>query len=314
MVALSGEKILVTGAAGSIGLPLVEHVARENEVWGVARFGDPAAREKVEATGATTRSVDLASGDLDELPDDFTYVVHLAVMQGPGLDYDQAIRVNAEGTGLLLQHCRRARAALVMSTHSVYKPHEDPRHVFAETDALGDANALHSPTYSVSKIGQEAVARYCARAFDLPVVIARMNASYSTHAGLPTLHLENVLAGEPVVTRWDPCPYSPIHQDDIDAQTAALLDAAGVPATIVNWAGDEAVSVQEWCAHVARLVGSEADVVVREVPGTLRGSIADNTRRTTLTGPCTVDWREGLRRIVGERFPDRLVPAVGGGR
>jgi nucleoside-diphosphate-sugar epimerase len=314
MVALSGEKILVTGAAGNIGLPLVEHLARENEVWGIARFGDPSAREKVEATGATTLSVDLASGDLDELPEDFTYVVHLAVMQGPGLDYDQAIRVNAEGTGLLLHHCRTARAALVMSTHSVYKPHEDPRHVFVETDALGDVNALHSPTYSVSKIGQEAVARYCARAFDLPVVIARMNASYSTHAGLPTLHLQNVVAGEPVVTRWDPCPYSPIHQDDINAQTEMLLGAASVPATIVNWGGDEAVGPHEWCAYFGELTGREATVVVKEMPGTTRGSIMDATKRTTLTGPCTVDWREGLRRIVAERFPDRLVPAVGGGR
>ena len=35
------------------------------------------------------------------------------------------------------------------------------------------------------------------------------------------------MAGNPVTTRWDPCYYSPIHQDDINAQAAALLDAAG---------------------------------------------------------------------------------------
>jgi nucleoside-diphosphate-sugar epimerase len=308
---LSDEKILVTGPAGNIGLPLVEYLARDNEVWGIARFGDPRARTRVEAAGARALAVDLAGREFDGLPDDFTYVVHLAVMQGPGLDYDRAIRVNAEGTGLLLHHCRRARAALVMSTHSVYKPQDDPLHVFVETDPLGDANALHSPTYSVSKIGQEAVARYCARAFDLPVVIARMNASYSALAGLPTLHLQNVVAGKPVVTRWNPCPYSPIHQDDINGQTAALLDAASVPATIVNWAGDEGVSVQEWCAHVAGLIGSPAEVVVREVSGTLRGSIADHTKRSSLTGPCKVGWQEGFRRILAQRFPERLVPAAG---
>jgi nucleoside-diphosphate-sugar epimerase len=308
---LSGEKILVTGPTGNIGLPLVEFLARDNEVWGVARFGDPAAKAKVEAAGATTLALDLASRELDTLPDDFTYVVHLAVMQGPGLDYDAAIRVNAEGTGLLLKHCRRARAALVMSTHSVYRPQDDPLHVFSETDPLGDASPLHSPTYSVSKIGQEAVARYCARALDLPIVVARMNAAYSPHAGLPTLHLQSVVAGEPVVTRWDPCTYSPIHQDDINQQTVALLDAASVPATIVNWAGDEGVSVQEWAAHVGELVGTEAEVVVREVPGTLRGSIADVTKRSALTGPCTVGWRDGFRRIVEERFPDRLARSGG---
>ena len=51
--------------------------------------------------------------------------------------------------------------------------------------------------------------------------------------------------------------YSPIHQDDINTQTEALLDAAAVPATIVNWAGDEPVSVQEWCAYVGELDGIE---------------------------------------------------------
>jgi nucleoside-diphosphate-sugar epimerase len=303
---LSDEKILVTGPSGNIGLPLVTYLARDNEVWGVARFTDPSSRDAVRAAGAKTLAVDLASGDFGDLPDDFTYVLHLAVMQGPGLDYDAALRVNAEATGLLLQHCRSAEAALVMSTHSVYKPQEDPEHVFVETDPLGDANALHSPTYSVSKIGQEAVARYCARAFDVPVVIARMNASYSTHAGLPTLHLQNVVAGKPVITRWDPCTYSPIHQDDINEQTAALLDAASVPATIVNWAGDEGVSVQQWCAYVGELIGREAEVVVHEVPGTLRGSIADSAKRSSFTGPCTVGWTEGFRRILEERFADRL--------
>ena len=106
---------------------------------------------------------DIATGDFTGVPDDFTYVVHLAAYQGAGLDYDHAITVNAEGTGLLLAHtAARAKAALVMSTHSVYKPHDDPLHVFVETDPLGDVNSALSPPYSMSKIAQEAVARTCA--------------------------------------------------------------------------------------------------------------------------------------------------------
>jgi len=211
------------------------------------------------------------------------------------------VRVNAEGTGLLLGHCRRARAALVMSTQSVYKPVEDHLHVFLETDPLGDVNAAHSPTYSVSKLGQEAVARTCARLFELPVVIARMNASYGPNGGLPAIHLDTILRGEPVVTRWDPCPYSPIYEDDINSQVEGLLSAASVPATIVNWAGDDAVTVQEWCAELGRLTGRRAEVHVRETPGTLRGSIADVSRRRSFTGPCRVGWKEGMRRMVEAR-------------
>ena len=166
---LSDEKILVTGPAGQIAFPLAESLARDNEVWGIARFGNPATRDEVEAAGVTTRTGDLGGGDFGDLPDDFTYVLHLAALMAPDEDYDEAIRVNAEGTGLLLAHCRKAKAALVMSTQSTYRPHEDPAHVFLETDPLGDAHSLHSPPYSISKIAQEAVARYCARALDLPV-------------------------------------------------------------------------------------------------------------------------------------------------
>jgi nucleoside-diphosphate-sugar epimerase len=300
---LSGEKVLVTGPAGQIGYPLARYLAQHNEVWGIARFGDADARARVDALGVTTRACDIAAGDFTGVPDDFTYVVHLAAFQGPGLDFDHAIRVNAEGTGLLLAHCRRAKGALVMSTHSVYRPHEDPLHVYRETDPLGEVNSSLSPPYSMSKIAQEAVARSCARQFDLPVVIARMNASYGPNGGLPVYHLDAAVAGEPVTTRWDPCPYSPIHEDDINEQTAALLEAATVPARIVNWGGDEAVSVQEWCAYFAELTGHEVPVNVVPTPGTLRGSIADPTLRVSITGPCRVAWRDGVRAAFASRHP-----------
>ena len=305
---LRGEKILITGPAGQIAFPLAESLARDNEVWGIARFSEAGSREKVDALDVTTRVVDLATPDYSELPDDFTYVLHLATFQGGGLDYDYAIKVNGEGTGLLLQHCRKAKAALVMSTQSTYKPQEDPLHVFKETDPLGDANGVHAPTYSISKITGEAVARYCARAFDLPVTIARMNASYGPNGGLPTYHMDWLIGQVPVVTRWDPCTYSPIHQDDINDQAEALLAAASVPATIVNWAGDEGVSVQEWCAYLGKLTGIVPEVQVKVIPGTLRGSIADPTKRLALAGPCKVGWREGFKRTLEQRYPNGVTP------
>jgi hypothetical protein len=118
---------------------------------------------------------------------------------------------------------------------------------------------------------------------------------------LLTYHLDWLLSGKDIVVKWDPAMYSPIHQDDINAQTEALLAAASVPATIVNWGGDEPVSAQEWCAELGRLTGREPNVVVKEVPGGIRGIVLDTTRRRELTGPCTVSWRDGLRRLVEER-------------
>jgi nucleoside-diphosphate-sugar epimerase len=301
---LSGEKILITGPAGRIAFGLAKTLVGENEVWGIARFSDPAARDEVEALGVTTRSVDLGDGDFGDLPKDFTYLLHIAADFGD--DYERGLRVNAEGTGLVLSHCRAAKAALVMSTVTVYKPHPDPWHPFNENHPIGDAGLPYPPPYSIVKIAEEAVARYCAREFDLPVTIARMGSAYGDRGGLPLLHLHSIAAGQPVVARWNPLPYSPIHYDDINAQLEPLLDVAGVPAAIVNWAGDVPVTVQEWSACFGALLGVEAQVVVERVPGASVGSVGDHTKRSSITGPCRVDWRDGFRNMAAHHYPDRV--------
>lgn len=301
---LSGQKVLITGPAGRIAHGVAETLARDNEVWGVARFSDPAARDEVEALGVTTRVVDLAEPDFSDLPTDFTYLLHIAADFGE--DYERGLRVNAEGTGLLLSHCRAVKAALVMSTVTVYKPHPDPWHPFREDDPIGDAGLLTPRPYSIVKIAEEAVARYCAREFDLPITIARMGSAYGDRGGLPLWHLQAIAEGKPVVARWNPLPYSPIHYDDINAQIPALLDAASVPATIVNFAGDTPVSVQQWSEYFAELLGVQARVVVEPVQGASIGSVGDHTKRTSITGPCTVNWRDGFRAMAGRCYPERV--------
>ena len=121
-----------------------------------------------------------------------------------------------------------------------------------------------------------------------------MGAAYSDQGGLPLWHLDAIAAGEPVQTRWDPMPYSPIHDDDICAQLEPLLDAASVPATIVNW--------------VRRRAGERAGVVARTSASSsasrprwwwrrsrARRSARSATTRSaaSITGPCRVGWREG---------------------
>lgn len=309
---LQGEKILVTGPAGQIAAPMCAYLAEHNDVWGIARFSVPGSRDEVEAMGVTTRVVDLAQADFGDLPQDFTYVLHLAAAIGQSPDYDESLRVNAEATGLLLTHCRSAKAALVMSTASVYKPDADPRHLYIETDPLGEAVLPSVPTYSISKIAEEAVARFCARSLGLPVTIARMNAAYSARGGLPAYHLDAIVAGKPVTVRHDPCPYSPIHQDDINEQVAAMLGAASVPATIVNWGGDDPVGPQDWCAEFAKLTGKPADLVVQTVPGSQIGNSLDNTKRMAITGPCRVRFPDGFRRLYEARYPNGVDGGIAG--
>ena len=301
---LKDKKILLTGPAGNIGYPLARNLARDNEVWGISRFGDPAERRKVDDAGVITRPIDLGSGEFADLPDDFDYVLHLGAYIA-GNDYDRAVQVNGEGTALLMTRFRNAKAILVMSSTSVYQPNPNPWHPFLETDPLGDNHVPGVPFYAISKVVQEGVARACARQLNVPTIIVRMNAAYGPTgtSDLPRRHFDQIRDGQQVMLRWDPNPYSPIHDQDIFEQTEALLDAAAVPCPIVNWGGDEPVAAQEWCRYFGDLLGVTPDIAVREIPGTQRGVVLDNTRRMSITGPCRVKWRDGMKELAEAHMP-----------
>lgn len=97
-----------------------------------------------------------------------------------------------------------------------------------------------------------------ARIVGLPTTIARLNVPYGDNGGWPFYHMEMMLSGIPIpVPPGEPARYNPIHEDDIIATIPKLLDVASVPATTVNWCGDQTVSLQEWCGYLGSLVGRE---------------------------------------------------------
>lgn len=301
---ISGAKILVTGASGQVAFPIAAWLARENDVWGGARFQDEASRDKVANAGITPVGLDLATGDFGHVPDDFDYLLHFGFTRGGADQFDHAMRVNGEGTGLILRHCRKAKAALVVSSAAIYAPDPDPCFAHREDGELGRSYAPWSPTSPVTKVAMEATARFAARAFDLPVTIARLNTVYGSPANLPSLHIRQMLAGERLLLPSDPNNHSPIHVDDMCAQLEALLAAADVPATIVNWAGDEIVSAQHWCAQAATILGLTPDIAIATGPGIPPSNIADVTKRRAITGPCAVRFADGLARLVARHHRD----------
>jgi UDP-glucuronate 4-epimerase len=294
---ISGEKILISGASGKVAGPLALHLAKDNEVWGVARFSDPATRTALDDAGITTRKVDVGSGDFSELPDDFTYVLHLNWLRA-GLDQLQdAIRNNIEGVGLLMQHTRKAKASLVMSGMPVYTPNPDPTHLFTESDPIGASSYAYAPTSPYSKAGVEAVARFCARAFDMKVVICRLNSVTGTPSSFPAQIIRSVLAERPVQAPHENNMQSPIHIDDMKWQLEPLLKAASNPALIVNWGGDEHMSVQDWVRKTNELSGKTATVDARPVVGAPVANAADPTFRKSITGPCRTSFWDDFRRL-----------------
>ena len=296
---MRGSRVSITGPTGQVAVPIAKALAADNEVWGIARFTDAAARERLEKAGVRCETVNLAAGDFSGLPSDFDYVLNLAVAKSG--DWENDLGANADSVGLLMAHCRGAKAFLHCSSAAVYDPPGDE--LRTESAALGDNHRFLFPTYSISKIAGEAVARSMARVLNVPTTIARLNVPYGDNGGWPYYHMEMMLAGIPIpVPPGKAARYNPIHEDDIVATIPRLLEIASVPATTLNWAGDQIVSLQEWCTHLGSLIGREP--VFEESEKALRGNPVDVTRMRELIGGTTVDWRDGMRRLAAKFHPE----------
>lgn len=302
-VSLEGRKILVTGPTSQVARAVVAQLAPHNEVIGLARFSKSEDRSAVEAMGAATVTVDLADGALDDVPRDVDYVLHFAVVKSGDFDYD--MRANAEGVGLLMAHCRDAKAFLHCSTAGVYDDlAEQP---LPETAPLGDNHRVMMPTYSLCKIAAEAVARTQCRQFDLPTVIARLSVPYGDSGGWPWFHLMMMQAGAPIPVHEDgPSRYNLIHEDDYVRMLPAMLANASVPATTINWGGSEPTSIEEWTAWLGELTGLEPKLA--PTTQTLRSVTLDPTRMHERVGRTEVPWKDGLRRMVEALNPELLRP------
>jgi len=299
---IEGRRVLITGATGQVALPVVRALAPANDVFALARFRDPRPVADLEHQGVTCLPVDLADLDLASVPADVDLVLNFAVIKSGRWDVD--LRANAEATGLLMAHCASSPAFLHCSSTGVYQP--AGHHPLAETDPLGDNHRAIMPTYSISKIAAEAVVRTECRQLGLPTTIARLNVPYGDNGGWPDWHLEMILSGMPVAMSPEhPDLFNPIHEDDIIRMLPALVNAASVPATIVNLGGDETVALDEWCRFLAELVERPVSFDVTE--HTISSVTTDNTKRQAIAGDTHVPWRDGFRRMVHARHPELVL-------
>ena len=299
---LDNEKILVTGATGKIAFPIARALAGRNEVWGAARFSKPTDRDKLISAGIRPLRLDMSSCDLSGVPDDFTYVFHAAVDTGSGAWRD-CVRTNAHNSGRLLQHCRKAKGIVYCSTGSIYQ--YQGQRPLTETDGPGVPLRAN---YSFSKIAGEAVCTWVAEQSNIPLTIIRICSTYGPEGGTPADRLETMLRGKPIRLYPDkPNNYNPIYEDDYVELGIRALQVASVPPLIVNWAGSETVSVEDYCAHMGELVGVKP---IFEYTGEAHTPLwPDVTLMHQVLGRTRVPWRDGFRRMIEARHPELLRPA-----
>lgn len=308
---LSGHKILLTGLTGQVGGTFADALAPHNEVYGLARYTRPGSREHAEARGIRTIVGDFATNDLDAVPDDIDYVIHLAANTKPGTA-EVAMTQNAEGTGFLMHKCRKAKAFIYVSNNSLYADNADPMHRYLETDHVG-GNSPHSANYGPSKLAGEGVVRFLCRLYGLPSLIARLNVSYGSvydDGGLPGNLLEALLAGRAIkLAKSITTTMSPINEQDMVRHLEPMIAACSVPATIVNWGGDEAVAIEDMARYMAGLVGVEPKFDFTD-QGVIPNRITDTTVGKRIGLEWQVPWREGVRDMIAARHPELALAAA----
>ena len=206
---LTDQTIVLAGCTGQVGKPVAKALAAQgNEVHGLARFKDPAAREEMEAAGIVCHAVDLIDPDLSTVPTDIDHLLNFAVTKTGRWDKDLA--ANADAAGLLMQHCRAARSVLHCSSTAVYAP--TGGEPMSEDSPLGRDHHQHMmPTYSTAKTAAESVASFAlegVRPADHDRPIVRALRRRGRVADVPSAHGPGRPA-DPGPHRWIPLQRDP---------------------------------------------------------------------------------------------------------
>jgi UDP-glucose 4-epimerase len=311
---------LVTGGAGFIGSHLVEHLVRRDEKVVVIDDLSTGRRENIAGLGddlaeLTVGSV-LNAGLVEQLIAGASVVYHLAAVVGVDRvcrDPALALRVNIEGTRVVLDACaRHGVTAVIASTSEVYGKNRD-------VPLSEDAQTILGPTsvprwsYAVSKLADE----HLARAVDggIPVVLLRYFNSYGPrldllgYGSVTARFIGQALQGLPMTIYGDGRQTrSFTYVEDTIAATvaAAELGAGGV----YNIGSDREISINDLADAVRQVAGSSSKIIHRPPPSAW-GPFDEPRRRLPDTSLARqrLDWRprvdliEGLGRTVAWMRP-----------
>lgn len=274
-------RILITGAAGFIGHPLVEHLTQSHEVFGLSRRPSAPAR---------SIQMDLSEGlDVAALPPRIDAVMHLAQSEHfrefPERA-DHIYAVNVESTFRLLEYARRAGASrfILASSGGIYG--------YAK-EAVVESAEPHPPDFYLRSKQLAEILLFAYERYFTPIAV-RPFFAYGVGQRpimfIPRL-VKNVLAGNPITLNPpDGLLVNPIHVDDaVKAFSAALTaDFSGA----INVAGPEVLSLGQIVRIIGGYLGREPVTErVAEAPGNVVGDV---TLMSRVLGPPAVPFSEGI--------------------
>ena len=318
---VTGQHVLVTGAAGFIGMHVARDLCRAGATVTGADNLDPyydvALKRARIATLAPTPGFEFVHADLADAQAcaslfaarGFDAVVHLAAQ--PGVRYslvnpDAYVRNNLVAFGHVLEGCRHsaARHLVYASSSSVYGAnHALP---FSEEQAVDHPVSL----YAATKKANELMAHSYSHLFGLPTTGLRFFTVYGPWGRpdqAPMLFTEAIVEGRPIdVFNGGDMARDFTYVDDVVEGVRRVLerppagDGCAAPYAIYNIGNHEAVRLDAFIGELERLLGRTALRNERPMqPGDVKTTYASIDRLHAATGfaPST-PLAEGLARFV----------------
>lgn len=290
----TGRSILITGATGMMGGALAGALAVHNTVYGVARFGDPAMRDRLEQAGVQCVRHDLHDDDLSALPSNVDTLMHFAVDWGS--DADKSFGLNGFLVGRLLEHLTKLDQFVIGSTVAVYV-------AGGKTDLTELSPTIPAGVYGSSKLVGDAIATHISRRRRLRGAILRYWFPYSDDLTAASDYYQGLLKrlerGDVFVLPADDggCQ-QPLFIDDLVRITIDGMKRASTDPFVLNVAGHERLPPTQIVRTMADVfeVEPRIEYAPAEQCNVLSGSY-DLAKLKQTSGLGRVTFRKGMERL-----------------
>ena len=288
---------LVLGAGGKMGPTLCRLLKNASEaagagrrIYAVSRFSDPDVRNRLENAGIQTIQADLVDRlAYGELPEAVNVFFMAGMKFGASVQEHLTWAMNTYVPALAAERWSGPEVRIVVfSTGNVYP--------FVAVGSGGaDERTPPEPLgeYAMSCLGRERIFQHFSATRGTRTVIIRLNYANELRYGVLVDLAQKVLSGQMIDLSMG--NLNVIWQGDANNYIARSLALASSPASVLNVAGPQILSVRTLAERIARLAGTKASFTGTEQSTAL---LSDSSRCLELFGQPTVslDWM--LSRVV----------------